>query len=119
MNRGGIAVAIVGAVIFFLSVAGLGQDGEADALIPGALSLGLPGVGQFMIGDVDAAVLHFGVAIGLWAGSALVPYPISSFFWIAPVAWHLYSGYDAYTRAQEQGFRFGFSERGVFFSYSF
>jgi len=102
-----------------IGFAGAAQEASVDALIPGVLSLGFPGLGHFFIDEVDTGILHMGIVIGLWVGNSLVPRPINQFFWIAPLVWHLYSGYDAYATARDRNFRFGFVENGITVSYGF
>jgi hypothetical protein len=96
-----------------------------QAWIPGVASLALPGLGQFLNGEVDKAFLHLGIAIALDIGAyyaaSLLPfsyytYPIVG---LVHLAWGLYSGLDAYNVAKEQGFTIGVVENGLAFSVNF
>jgi len=96
-----------------------------QAWIPGVASLVLPGLGQFLNDEVDKAFLHLGIAIALDVGAyyaaSLLPfsfytYPIVG---LVHLGWGLYSAFDAYNVAKEQGFTIGVVENGIAFSVSF
>jgi len=97
----------------------------SEAWIPGVASLALPGLGQFLNDEIDKAFLHLGVAIALDIGAyyvaSLLPFSYYSYPLVGLVhlAWGLYSGYDAYSVAKEQGFTIGMIENGFAVSYSF
>jgi hypothetical protein len=113
-------------VVLSLLVLTLGATAQPNqAWIPGLASLVLPGLGQFLNGEVNKALLHLGVAIALDIGAyyaaALLPfsyyrYPLVG---LVHLAWGLYSGLDAYNVAKDQGFTIGVAENGFTFSYSF
>ena len=96
-----------------------------DAWLPGLASLVVPGAGQFLNDQVDKAILHLGIAIALDVGayyiSGLLPFGYLSGYTVglAHLAWGLYSAYDAYTVAEEQGFTIGLIPGGVAFAASF
>ncbi len=113
-------------VVLSLLVLTLGAAAQpSQAWIPGVASLVLPGLGQFLNGQVDKAFLHLGIAIALDIGAyyaaALLPFSYYSYpiVGLVHLAWGLYSGFDAYNVAKEQGFTLGVVENGFAFSYSF
>ena len=108
-----LVIAVIG------GISGAGQETSVDVIVPGALSLGIPGLGHFFLDEIDTGIFHLGVAIGLWAGSRLIPADMRDFYRIAPLVWHLYSGYDAYSKARAMNFRFGIVDGGLGFGFSF
>lgn len=77
---------------------------SVDPIVYGLGSFVLPGLGQFMLGDRGTAFVHFVVAIAVPIACYYLGY-ISPFFPIYPacslasLAWHAYSGVDAYDLA--------------------
>jgi len=116
-------VGVVCVVICLLALPFGASAQSNQAWIPGVASLVLPGLGQFLNDEVDKAFLHLGIAIALNVGayyvSALLPFPGVYGIGLVYLAWGLYSGYDAYTVARDQGFTIGLVENGFGFSYSF
>ena len=119
-------VGVLCVVISLLALA-LGATAQPnEAWIPGIASLVLPGLGQFLNDEVSKAFLHLGVAVALDVGayyaatllpfSSLYTYPLVG---LVHLAWGLYSAYDAYSVAKDQGFTIGVVENGFAFSYSF
>jgi hypothetical protein len=118
-------VGVVCVIVSLLAVAFGAAAQPNEAWIPGVASLVLPGLGQFLNEEVDKAFLHLGIAIALDVGAyyvaSLLPftgygYPLVG---LAHLLWGLYSGYDAYTVARDQGFTLGVTENGVTFSVAF
>jgi hypothetical protein len=118
----------VGVVCVVLSLLALTFGAMAqpnEAWIPGVASLVLPGLGQFLNDEVGKAFLHLGIAIALDVGAyyvaALLPFSYYTYPFVGLVhlAWGLYSAYDAYSVAKDQGFTIGVVENGFGFSYSF
>ncbi len=96
-----------------------------EPLIPGIASFVLPGLGQLLNDEMDKAILHFGVMVAI----NVATYYTSSFFFhgafryafvgLLHLGWAVYSGWDAYTVAQEKGFRFGLVPNGIAFETRF
>jgi len=95
----------------------------SDAWIPGLASFVLPGLGQLLNDDMDKAILHFAVGVGISAlGWGIGWYVLPGAWYLTPTlyfAWSLYSGYDAYKVAKKNHFTLGLVENGVGFSYTF
>jgi hypothetical protein len=96
---------------------------SSDAWIPGLASFVLPGLGQLLNDQMDKAVLHFAVGVGIGAlGYGISWYVLPGAWYLVPAAyfaWSIYSGYDAYTVAKEQHFTLGLVDGGVGFTYEF
>jgi hypothetical protein len=120
-----VDVVLVGMVAILLSGVPAHGASQSDAWVPGLASLIIPGLGQLLNDQVDKAVLHFGVLIGIYvAGSLGSLAPMYGQFWpiiglTAHLAWSAYSGIDAYNVAKETGFSLSMTENGLTFSYSF
>lgn len=77
---------------------------SADPIVYGLGSFVLPGLGQFMLGYQGTALTHLVVAIAIptacyyldYISPFLPTYPACS---LASLAWHAYSGIDAYGAA--------------------
>jgi hypothetical protein len=113
-------------VVFCLLALAFGATAQPnEAWIPGVASLVLPGLGQFLNDEVGKAFLHLGIAVALDVGAYYVATLLPFSFYTYPLvglvhlAWGLYSAYDAYSVATDQGFTFGVVENGFAFSYSF
>ena len=93
-----------------------------SALIPGLGSFIIPGLGQLLNDQMDKAIIHFGVSVAVWTlgfyGSIYLP-PLVYATPALALAWHIYSAFDAYNVAEEQGFTFGMVENGIGFAVSF
>ena len=111
----GVIVGILGATV------GVSAQSN-DAWIPGLASFVLPGLGQVLNDDIDKAILHFGVDVGIialgWYVGGLLPYGYLAIPTLH-LAWAVYSGYDAYNVAKEQNFTIGVIPNGLAFSGSF
>jgi hypothetical protein len=96
---------------------------SSDAWIPGVASFVLPGLGQLINDEMDKAILHFVVGVGIGAlGYGIGWYVLPGAWYLTPAlyfAWSIYSGYDAYTVAKKNHFTLGFVDGGVGFSYNF
>jgi len=101
----------------------LGVSAQTDeAWIPGLASFVLPGLGQLLNDQVSKAIIHFGVdvaiiGLGYYVGS-FMPFG----YYAIPalhLGWALFSGFDAYNVAKEQGFTIGLVENGFAISYNF
>lgn len=101
-------IAVVGLVaVVGLGVAGVGrQEPNPIPLVHGIASFAVPGLGQYLNGEYDKALVHFAVDVVLLLGggylAAILPYPGFSLYWgvgLAHTLWALYSGWDAYTVA--------------------
>ena len=76
----------------------------ADPIVYGLGSFVLPGLGQFMLGDRGTALTHFVVAIAIPTACYYLGYispflPVYPACGLASLAWHAYSGVDAYDLA--------------------
>ena len=117
-------VLVLGCVVMGILVVSFGAlAASSDAWIPGLASFVLPGAGQLINDQMDKAILHFAVAVGIGAlGYGIGFYVLPGAWYLIPTlyfAWSLYSGYDAYTVAKENHFKLGFVDRGIGFSYDF
>jgi hypothetical protein len=114
---------VLGCVIvgmFLVSLSSMAAS--SDAWIPGLASFVLPGLGQLLNDQMDKAILHFAVGVGIGAIGYGVGWYFAPLWYVTPalyLGWALYSGYDAYTVAKKSGFTLGFVENGIGFSYQF
>jgi hypothetical protein len=116
------AVVVLGVVMGLLWVTFAAGAQTNEAWIPGLASFVIPGLGQLLNDEVDKAILHFGVNVGLvavgWYAATLFPmgyYAVPTLY----LAWGLYSAYDAYSVAKDTGFTLGLAENGIAVSYAF
>ena len=117
-----VATLIIVGVLATIGVAA--SAASRDAWIPAVASFVIPGLGQLLNDQVDKAILHFVVDVGInalgyyltWSTLGWYSAPI---WGLAHLGWALYSGYDAYTVAKEHGFSIGFTEDGLTFAYNF
>ena len=113
-------VGLVAACMLFAGIAANAQD----EWVPGLASFVLPGLGQLLNDQIDRAIIHFAVDIGIVAlGSYAVGlFGLTPLYYAVPalhLGWAIYSGLDAYNVAKDQGFSIGFVENGIGFSYNF
>ncbi len=106
-----------------LLVATFGASAQTnDALIPGLSSFVIPGLGQLLNDQMDKAIIHFGVSVAVWTlgfyGSIFLP-PLAYATPALALAWHVFSGFDAYNVAKDQGFTFGAVDNGIGFAFNF
>ncbi len=116
------AVVLVFVLVGMLLVSFGTLAASSDAWIPGLASFVLPGLGQLLNDQMDKAILHFAVGIGIGAIGYGVGWYFTPLWYVTPalyLGWAIYSGYDAYTVAKDQNFTLGFVDRGIGFSYSF
>ncbi len=100
---------------------------KTDAWVPGLASFLIPGLGQLLNDQMDKAIIHFGVAIGISVGGSLISNVLLyNGFWYgysitaaAYLVWSVYSGIDAYNVAKEQGFTLGMTGDGLTLAYNF
>jgi hypothetical protein len=116
-------VLVLGCVMVGMLLVSFGSlAASSDAWIPALGSLVLPGLGQLLNDQMDKAILHFAVGVGIYAIGFGASWYFSPLWYITPalgLGWAVYSAYDAYTVAKETHFTLGFVENGVGFSYSF
>jgi len=130
MKRGFVAVALVVGLLAVMAVSSFAQTApRTDAWVPGLASFIIPGLGQLLNDQMDKAIIHFGVGVGIFIGYSLAaitynPYGLFSnstfaLVGLAHVVWSIYSGLDAYNVAKDQGFSLGMTEDGLTLSYNF
>jgi len=110
----------VGILLIATTVGAVAQTN--DAWIPGLGSFVLPGLGQLINDQMDKAIIHFGASVAIWTlgfyGGIYLP-PLAYATPALALAWHIYSGLDAYNVAKDQGFQLGFVENGIGFQMTF
>jgi len=114
-------VLVVGVVALCMLFVTLGVSAQ-DEWIPGLASFVLPGLGQLLNDQMDKAILHFGIDVALVVAGYYVGMFLPIGFYALPalhLGWAIYSGFDAYNVAKDQGFSIGFIENGVQVSYGF
>lgn len=123
-----VAVILVVSLLVIMATGAFAQTApKTDAWVPGLASFLIPGLGQLLNDQIDKAIIHFGVAVGISVGGALVSNVLLyNGFWYgysitaaAYLAWSVYSGLDAYNVAKEQGFSLGMTDDGLTLSYNF
>lgn len=128
MNKVLIVVAVLVSLVGVMTVSGFAQtSGPSDAWIPGLASFIIPGLGQMLNDQMDKAIIHFGVAVGISVGGSLISNALldnSSWYGysivgLAYLGWSAYSGLDAYNVAKDTGFTLGMTENGLTLAYSF
>ncbi len=128
MSRVLIVVAVLVSLVGVMTVTGFAQtSGPSDAWIPGLASFIIPGLGQMLNDQIDKAIIHFGVAVGISIGGSIASNILwRSGFWYGYsivggvyLLWSVYSGLDAYNVAKEQGFTLGMTKDGLTLGYSF
>lgn len=120
-----VVVSLIACLILGVAVVGAAQD--TQPWIPGIASLAIPGLGQLLNDELDKALVHFGIDIGIIVlGSyvtGLLPYTyvFSRYALVsaAHLAWSLFSAYDAYSVAKDQGFSISVVENSLRFSYRY
>jgi len=118
--RGLIVLLCVGVILMMGTVSAVAQTN--DAWIPGLASFVIPGLGQLLNDQMDRAIIHFGVSVAVWTlgiyGGMYLP-PLLIATPALGLAWSVYSGFDAYNVAKDNGFRLGLVEDDIRFSISF
>ena len=113
-----LVIGIVALSMLFGSIAASAQD----EWVPALGSFVLPGLGQLINDQVDKAITHFIIDLGIWGAGITVAYlvpPVAIALPIVALGWRIYSGLDAYNVAKDQGFSIGLVENGVRVSYGF
>ena len=129
MSRVFIVMVVLAGLVGVMAVSGFAQASRpSDAWVPGLASFLIPGLGQLINDQMDKAIIHFGVAVGISVGGSLISTALlyNGGFWygysivgLAYLAWSVYSGLDAYNVAKEQGFTLGMTKDGLTLGYSF
>ena len=125
MKKTLVVLVVVGGVLVGMAVGASAQPTEA--WIPGLASFLIPGIGQFLNGEITKGIVHLivGTAIPLAGGVVVAALPSVyqgagiGMVGIATLAYRLYSGYDAYTVAEERGFSLGLTQDGLTLAYRF
>jgi hypothetical protein len=108
-----LLVVVLGAMAIFPLIAAA-QERPRDPLIHGLASFLIPGLGQYLNGEPDKALVHFLVAVAIpTAGYYLAVITVNPFLAYAvplvQLGWHVYSALDAYNVAQAYNEAHGFS----------
>ncbi|MEA3239463.1 MAG: hypothetical protein U9Q94_06765 [Candidatus Bipolaricaulota bacterium] len=128
MRRGFVVVTLLVGLLAVMAVSSFAQTApRTDAWVPGLASFIIPGLGQLLNDQMDKAIIHFGVAVGISVGGSLISSALLyNGFWYgysvvaaAYLVWSAYSGLDAYNVAKDQGFTLGMTEDGLTLSYNF
>ena len=128
MKQGFVVVVLVIGLLAVMAASSFAQTApRTDAWVPGLASFIIPGLGQLLNDQMDKAIIHFGVAVGISVGGSLISSVLSyNGFWYgysvvaaAYLVWSAYSGLDAYNVAKDQGFSLGMTENGLTLSYDF
>jgi hypothetical protein len=128
MKQGFVVVVLVIGLLAVMAASSFAQTApRTDAWVPGLASFIIPGLGQLLNDQMDKAIIHFGVAVGISVGGSLISSVLSyNGFWYgysvvaaAYLVWSAYSGLDAYNVAKDQGFSLGMTEDGLTLSYDF
>jgi len=107
-----VLVVVLGATAAIPFVAAA-EERPRDPLIHGLASFLVPGLGQYLNGESDKALVHFLVAVAIptagyylaVAANPALTYAIS----LLQLGWHVYSAMDAYNVAQAYNEAHGFS----------
>ena len=118
-------------VVAVVAAVGLGvwaREPDPVPIIHGIASLAIPGLGQYLNGEYNKALVHFavdvGIVVGGWYLASIVPYygpfPLYWGLGLAHTAWALYSGWDAYTVAlRQRGLSLELKPQGLSFAFNF
>lgn len=114
MGKLPVLVASVLGVLAIFPVFAAAQEAPKDPLIHGLASFLVPGLGQYLNGEPDKALVHFLVAVAIpTAGYYLAVITINPFLAYAvplvQLSWHVFSALDAYNVAQAYNEAHGFS----------
>ncbi len=106
-----IAVGVLVGTVMSVSA----QDEEVGPFIPAIASFILPGFGQLLNGEINKAIVHFGIEAAIWTTAVLlselrIPIPVTG---AALLGLRVFSAYDAYTVAERRGFSLGLTEDGL------
>jgi hypothetical protein len=105
-----VVLLLVGlSLLVFVPQEGMAQGREEEALtsdpfLYGLASFILPGLGQYLNGQRGKAIAHFLIAVAIpvtcyYAAFFTSPLPIFPICTLLSLAWHAYSGIDAYETA--------------------
>ncbi len=97
-----------------IPIFGAAQEGPKDPFLHGLASFIIPGLGQYLNGESDKALVHFLVAVSIPTVGYYVAFATLNpfLFYVVPLAqlgWSLYSAMDAYNVAQRYNELHGFS----------
>lgn len=106
-------VLALGAMALFPLI-GAAQEGPRDPLVYGLASFLIPGLGQYLNGEPDKALVHFLVAVAIpTVGYYMAVITVNPFIAYATplvqLGWHVYSALDAYNVARAYNEMHGFS----------
>lgn len=111
-----LSVAVLATVVALLvsfPVGGMAKErvSRRDPVLYGLSSFVLPGVGQYLNGEPDKALLHFLIATALpiMCYYALPYYPGVVTCPMLSLGWHVYSAIDAYETTQRFNEEHGFA----------
>lgn len=114
MGRIGKVFVLAAFLGLLIPIVGVSQEGPRDPFLYGAASFVIPGLGQYLNGETDKALVHFLVAVSIPTVGYYAAYlTLNPFlFYVVPLAqlgWSLYSAMDAYNVAQRYNELHGFS----------
>lgn len=114
MGKIATSLVIVLGALALLSPIAVAQEGPRDPLVYGLASFLIPGLGQYLNGEPDKALMHFLVAVAIpTVGYYMAVITLNPFLaYVTPLAqlgWSIYSALDAYNVAKEYNEAHGFS----------
>ncbi len=114
MGKIATSLVIVLGALTLLSPIAVAQEGPRDPLVYGLASFLIPGLGQYLNGEPDKALMHFLVAVAIpTVGYYMAVITLNPFLaYVTPLAqlgWSIYSALDAYNVAKEYNEAHGFS----------
>jgi len=119
MKKTLVVLVVVGGLLVAMAAGASAQPTEA--WIPGLASFLIPGIGQFLNGEITKGIVHLiiGTAIPLAGGVVVSALPSIyqgagiGMVGIATLGYRLYSGYDAYIVAESSGFSIRLTQDGL------
>gem|GEM_PF-439098 len=114
MGKVTMVLVVVLGVLALFPLIGAAQGGPRDPVVYGLASFLIPGLGQYLNGEPDKALVHFLVAVAIptvgyyMAFIALNPF-LAYVTPLAQLGWSIYSALDAYNVAKGYNEAHGFS----------
>jgi len=116
-----LVIVALGASALF-PLAATAQEGPRDPLVYGLASFLIPGLGQYLNGEPDKALVHFLVAVAIptvgYYMAAITLNPLLAYVTpLAQLGWSIYSALDAYNVAKAYNEAHGFTSLGFDFKF--